>query len=89
MEKVEKEMQVALSEEQTVLELGECLKNFQAEVFIRKMENGNVYTANANSLLGLINLQLKNGDTVVILAEGREAQQAVEALAHFLVKGKE
>jgi phosphotransferase system HPr (HPr) family protein len=41
-------------------------------------------TANAKSIMGVISLGLMDGQTVKIMADGEDEQQAVSTLEHFL-----
>ncbi|WP_078393914.1 HPr family phosphocarrier protein [Shouchella patagoniensis] len=78
------ELEVMLTEKQTVVELSQCLQSYKAEIYLQKVLNGVVHEVNLKSLLGLINVRLKNGDHVTVFAEGPEAAGAVQAVAAFL-----
>ena len=41
-------------------------------------------TVNAKSLLGVLSLDLRPGETVTFHADGSEEEEAAEALSHFL-----
>ena len=45
-------------------------------------------TANAKSIMGIISLDIRSGQTVTIVADGEDEQQAVPALATFLSPGE-
>ncbi|WP_054710223.1 HPr family phosphocarrier protein [Bacillus sp. JCM 19041] len=77
------ELEVMLTEKQTVVELSHCLQSYKAEIYLRKVVNGVVHVVNLKSILGLINVRLKNGDQVTVFAEGPEAADAVQAVAAF------
>lgn len=78
------DLEVMLTEKQTVVELSHCLQSYKAEIYLQKVVNGVVHEVNLKSLLGLINVRLKNGDRVTVFAEGPEAADAVQAVAAFL-----
>ncbi|MBR5287935.1 MAG: HPr family phosphocarrier protein [Clostridia bacterium] len=54
--------------------------SIDARILLRR---GNM-TVNAKSLMGLISLGLRDGDEVCAMAEGPQAQQAIDALARLL-----
>lgn len=53
---------------------------YKAEVFVEKYE----LRANAKSLLGLLSLQIANGDNVKLKANGEDEHEAVQELAEYL-----
>ena len=46
-------------------------------------------TANAKSIMGVIALGIENGQSVTIIADGEDEQQAIPALAQFFNAGGE
>jgi phosphoenolpyruvate-protein phosphotransferase len=63
--------------------IGECARGFEAEVEIvhgwRRVD--------ARSAVGLMNLALKQGDSIAIEARGRDAREAAEAVADLIASG--
>ncbi len=55
-------------------------KQFSAEIVIRKGDK----EANAKSSLKIMTLGARKGDTIVIRAEGDDAQEAVDALTELI-----
>lgn len=53
---------------------------YQAEVFVEK----NGLKANAKSLLGLLSLQIENGDNVKLVANGEDENEIVQELVKYL-----
>ena len=55
-------------------------KQFSSEIVVRKGDK----EANAKSSLKIMTLGAKKGDTIVIRAEGNDAQEAVDALTELI-----
>lgn len=55
-------------------------KQFSSEIVVIKGDR----KANAKSSLKIMTLGAKKGDTIVILAEGEDAQEAVDVLAELI-----
>ena len=53
---------------------------YKADVFVEKNE----LRANAKSLLGLLSLQIINGDNVKLVADGEDECQALQELGEYL-----
>ena len=53
---------------------------YKADVFVEKNE----LKANAKSLLGLLSLQIANGDNVKLVASGEDEKQALQELREYL-----
>jgi len=53
---------------------------FQSRISLNMQEK----TANAKSIMGIISLDLQSGNTVTIIADGEDEQQAIPALEDFL-----
>jgi len=64
----------------TASQIAMRIASVDARVLIRR---GNM-TVNAKSLMGLVSLSLKNGDEVLIAAEGPKAGEAVEEMEKLL-----
>ncbi|MBB6450523.1 phosphocarrier protein [Geomicrobium halophilum] len=78
------EITVNISEEQTIIELSNCMQPFKSELYIQKVVQGSVYEINLKSLLGLINLQLSNGDYISVKAIGVDADNALSKVVNYL-----
>ncbi|MFT3887807.1 MAG: HPr family phosphocarrier protein [Arachnia sp.] len=59
-------------------------RKFDADVKVQCRDVGPV---SARSMIGLATLGARKGDTIRLSATGPEAEQAVEALAHFVSSG--
>ncbi len=55
---------------------------FQSEIFITK--DGK--KVNAKSIMGVMSLALATGTEIVLSADGKDEQEAIEALANFISK---
>ena len=55
-------------------------KQFSSEIVVKKGER----EANAKSSLKIMTLGARKGDTIVIRAEGNDAQEAVDALTELI-----
>ena len=56
--------------------LAKCATQFDAAITI----NSGPHSANAKSLMGLLTLAVKSGDTVTVVVEGEDAAEAAEAI---------
>lgn len=81
-----KNIVVHISEDVTIIEVSKATQKFQSEIYLKKIVNGVLHEINLKSLLGLITLQLKNGDHLTIRAVGEDCEQATEQVAKFLSK---
>ena len=70
--------QPVLSREAAII--AQRMSDFDSRVLIRKKD----LTVNAKSLIGLISLELAEGQKITILAEGPDEKQAVAALSGLL-----
>ena len=59
-------------------------KQFSSEIVVKKGGR----EANAKSPLKIMTLRAKKGDTIVIRAEGDDAQEAVDALTELISAGE-
>ncbi|MCM3713020.1 HPr family phosphocarrier protein [Halalkalibacter oceani] len=84
MKSVTKDIQINISEEQTIVELSKDLQPFSSEVYIKKIVGGKVIEVNIKSFLGLITLQIHNGDTVNVRAVGEDCEEALAAVVNYL-----
>ncbi|MBQ8095301.1 MAG: HPr family phosphocarrier protein [Clostridia bacterium] len=60
--------------------IAQRMRDFESRVLIRKKD----LTVNAKSLIGLVSLELAEGQAVTILADGPDEQQAVCTLSELL-----
>ncbi|MFA6029588.1 MAG: phosphoenolpyruvate--protein phosphotransferase [Elusimicrobiota bacterium] len=65
--------------------LAHAAKRFHSAVQLRRGEA----SANAKSLVAIMSLNVKQGDKVVVVAEGPDAHEAVEELARLILAGLE
>ncbi len=79
-----KEIIVNISEEQTITDLSKSIQPLQSEIFLKKMVRGMIVEVNLKSFLGLITLQLRNGDKLFIRAVGEDCEEAVQAIEDYL-----
>ncbi|SEN29554.1 phosphocarrier protein [Mesobacillus persicus] len=80
----EKEIVVNISEKVTIIEVSKATQKFEAEIYLKKVVRGTPYEINLKSFLGLINLNLKNGDKIVVKAVGSDCQEAMDEVVHYL-----
>ncbi|MDT8861480.1 HPr family phosphocarrier protein [Alkalihalobacillus sp. MEB130] len=84
---VSKQITINISEDQTIIELSSLVQPFQSEIYLKKMIRGNVVEVNLKSLLGLITLQLKNHDQIIVRTVGEDCEEALVKVMEFLTKG--
>jgi phosphocarrier protein HPr len=77
------EVNVNISEDQTIVDLSQILQPYQAEIYLEKVVDGTMREVNLKSFLGLITLQLKNGDRVKVKAIGKDHEQALHEVVSF------
>lgn len=78
------DVQVNISENQTIVDLSQILQPFEAEIYLEKVVDGTAREVNLKSFLGLITLQLKNGDKVKVKTVGQDHEKAIrEVIAFF------
>ncbi|MDF0727311.1 HPr family phosphocarrier protein [Cytobacillus sp. S13-E01] len=79
-----KTINVNISEKVTIVEVSKATQKFQSDIFLKKNVNGTPHEINLKSFLGLITLQLKNGDTLTIKAIGEDCEEALEEVVKYL-----
>lgn len=79
-----KEIVVNISETTTIIEVSKVTQKFQSEIYLKKNVNGMIHEINLKSFLGLITLQLKNGDHLTVHAVGEDSEEALEEVVSFL-----
>ena len=67
-------------ESKVVAELVQKASQFKSHISLVVEEK----TANAKSIMGIISLNLQNGNTVSIVANGEDEKQAVAELEHII-----
>jgi phosphocarrier protein HPr len=81
-----KNMKVHLTENKTIVDLSQLIQKYDSEIYLKKIVNGSVIEVNLKSFLGLINLQLRNGDEIEARAEGEDSQEALLEVERFFSK---
>lgn len=85
MEKsVSKEITVNISENVTIIEVSKATQKFEAEIYLVKNVNGSIHEINLKSFLGLITLQLRNGDQIRVSAVGEDCEEALKEVVAYL-----
>lgn len=84
--RVSKTITVNITEDVTIVEVSKATQKYNSEIYLKKVVNGTPHEINLKSFLGLITLQLKNGDKLTIEAEGNDAQAALDEVANYLAK---
>jgi phosphocarrier protein HPr len=77
------QVKVNISEDQTIVDLSQILQPFEAEIYLEKVVDGTAREVNLKSFLGLITLQLKNGDNVKVKTVGKDHDKAIEEVITF------
>lgn len=80
----EKEIIVNIPDNVTIVEVSKATQKYQSEIYLKKVVNGTPYEINLKSFLGLINLQLRNGDRIKVKVVGEDCQQALEDVVQYL-----
>lgn len=75
---------VNISEDVTIIEVSKATQKFQSEIYLKKNVNGVIHEINLKSFLGLITLQLKNGDHITVQTIGEDCEEALEEVVNFL-----
>ncbi|KHF38740.1 HPr family phosphocarrier protein [Halalkalibacter okhensis] len=78
------EVVVNISEEQTITGLSELIQPYQSEIYLKKLVRGTVHEVNLKSFLGLITLQMRNGDKITVRAIGEDSEAAINKVVEFL-----
>ncbi|WP_088105781.1 HPr family phosphocarrier protein [Halalkalibacter urbisdiaboli] len=78
------EITVNISEEQTITGLSQLIQPYHCEIFLKKLVRGTVVEVNLKSFLGLITLQLQNGDRLTVRAVGEDSESALKEVIKFL-----
>ncbi|MFB5662299.1 HPr family phosphocarrier protein [Alteribacillus sp. HJP-4] len=81
---MKKEIIIQISENQTITELSQLLHPYQAEIYLEKKDGSHIIEVNLKSFLGLITMRLQNGDRVNVRTEGKDAENALEAVVEYL-----
>lgn len=83
-EECTKEIIVNISEDQTITDLSKSIQPLNSEIYLKKMVRGMIIEVNLKSFLGLITLQLRNGDRLFIKAVGDDCDLAVREIEKYL-----
>lgn len=84
MNESSKQITVNIDETQTIIELSNKLQRYNSEIYLKKNMGGSVIEVNLKSLLGLINLQLTNGDNLTIRCVGDDHEDALQEVEDWL-----
>ncbi|MBB5173839.1 HPr family phosphocarrier protein [Texcoconibacillus texcoconensis] len=84
MEEYKRDIIINIEEKQTIVELSQMLTPFKSEVYLINRSGGHVVEANVKSLLGLISMQIHNGDQVTVRTVGSDAKEALNKIIQFL-----
>lgn len=79
-----KEIVVNISENVTIIEVSKATQKFKSEIYLKKNVNGTLHDINLKSFLGLITLQLKNGDHLTVSATGEDCEEALNEVVSYL-----
>ncbi len=79
-----KEIIVNITEDQTITDLSKSIQPLNSEIFLKKMVRGMIVEVNLKSFLGLITLQLKNGDKLSVRAVGDDCEVAIDEVVNYL-----
>ncbi|MFC4323655.1 HPr family phosphocarrier protein [Litchfieldia salsa] len=81
---ISKNIIVNISENMTIVDLSNLTQKFHSDIFLTKTVNGVIHDINLKSFLGLITLQLKNGDSILVRVEGDDCDKAIDELLKVL-----
>lgn len=84
MKELTEKVVVNISETQTIIELSKMTQKFNSEIFLKKVVSGSVIDINLKSFLGLITLQLRNGDHLTVRVVGDDSEEALREVIDFL-----
>ncbi|MEW9053273.1 MAG: HPr family phosphocarrier protein [Neobacillus sp.] len=79
-----KTITVNISEKITIVEVSKATQKYESEIYLKKNVNGTIHEINLKSFLGLITLQLKNGDVVAVSAVGDDCEEALKEVVDYL-----
>lgn len=84
MGEIVKIVTVNISEAQTIIELSQLTQKFDSEIYLKKEVNGSIIEINLKSFLGLITLNLQNGNKLQIRTVGEDCEQAMDEVESYL-----
>lgn len=79
-----KDIVVNISDKVTIVEVSKATQKFESEIYLKKNLNGTPHEINLKSFLGLITLQLRNGDHLNIRTVGEDCKEAMEDVIGYL-----
>jgi phosphocarrier protein HPr len=79
-----KKIVVNISEDVTIIEVSKVTQKYQSDIYLKKNVNGSLHEINLKSFLGLITLQLKNGDHLTVNAVGEDCEEALGEVVQYL-----
>lgn len=78
-----KKVKVHIPDEHTIVDLSNLTQKYQSEIYLKKEVRGSIIEINLKSFLGLITLQLKNGDEITIQVVGEDSKEALAEVENF------
>ncbi len=82
-ESIRENVPVHISDELTIIDLSALTQKYKSEIHLKKVVRGSVIEVSLKSFLGLITLQLQNGDEITIRAVGEDSEEAVAEVERF------
>ncbi|WP_070120889.1 HPr family phosphocarrier protein [Bacillus marinisedimentorum] len=82
-ESIRENVPVQISDELTIVDLSALTQKYKSEIYLKKVVRGSVIEVSLKSFLGLITLQLQNGDEITIRAVGEDSEEAVAEVETF------
>ncbi|MBP1949776.1 HPr family phosphocarrier protein [Virgibacillus litoralis] len=84
MNEITQEVVVNITEEETIIELSQLTQKYHSEIYLKKIVGGSVLEISLKSFLGLITLQLQNGDHLTVRVIGEDSKEAIDEVVRFL-----
>jgi len=75
---------VHISDNVTIVEVSKATQKFESEIYLKKNVNGTIHEINLKSFLGLITLQLRNGDQLTVRTVGEDCEEAMADVVQYL-----
>ena len=79
-----KDIIVNISDNVTIVEVSKATQKFESEIYLKKIVNGTPHEINLKSFLGLITLQLRNGDHLNVRTVGEDSEEALADVVQYL-----
>ena len=75
---------VNISDNVTIVEVSKATQKYESEIYLKKNVNGTIHEINLKSFLGLITLQLRNGDQLTVRTVGEDCEEALVDVVQYL-----